>query len=233
LVPSSAEGAELTSQRNFHDENEYPRIGYGRAVSTICFILGWIVGVLGLIGSIVAAASSVSRTGAGAFFIFVWSLGGTLVLVTILMALGFILRIVIATHEQRHRADMARSASDTPPRVPSPASTSPSRTPSPTATTWAGHASTPMPRSAGPAHNAPICPNCEVPMVTEPTWSMWKCESCNAPLCAVECTACHRAYITVWTNWTSCRRCHADWVENVHTITLDELRAKGNAQAGL
>jgi hypothetical protein len=67
-------------------------------------------------------------------------------------------------------------------------------------------------------------------MDLDPEWSMWKCVACNAPLCAVECTACGGAYITLWTNCATCRQCDNDWSTNVQAITVEQLRDKAANQ---
>lgn len=79
--------------------------------------------------------------------------------------------------------------------------------------------------AAGP----PACPTCRTPVTAQDEWSRWECGTCHAPLMAVECDACGQAYVTVWTNWSRCRRCRADWEAHVHQITYQELRSRVSA----
>lgn len=80
--------------------------------------------------------------------------------------------------------------------------------------------------SAAPATSPPACPTCHTPVSAQDEWSRWECVTCHAPLMAVACDACGRAYVTIWTNWSRCRRCHADWETHVREITYRELRGR-------
>lgn len=90
-------------------------------------------------------------------------------------------------------------------------------------------AAPPLSPPVSPVDGTPACPTCHTPVTAQDEWSRWECATCHAPLMAVECDACGRAYVTVWTNWSRCRRCRADWETHVHQITYEELRSKVSA----